>query len=89
LTITKNHLDKVWIKYLKFLKNQRERFWNEGEQKVSPGKVPPKNTGGYPLLFADLVITKGKVITVDDNFSIAQAVAVKDGKLWLLEQTGR
>lgn len=33
------------------------------------------------LMFADLVITNGKVITVDDNFSIAQAVAVKDGKI--------
>jgi hypothetical protein len=30
---------------------------------------------------ADLVITNGKVITVDENFSIKQAVAVKDGKI--------
>ncbi len=33
-----------------------------------------------PLL-ADLVITNGKVITVNQDFSIAQAVAVKDGKI--------
>lgn len=30
---------------------------------------------------ADLVLTNGKVITVDHDFSIAQAVAVKDGKI--------
>jgi len=30
---------------------------------------------------ADLVITNGKVITVDKDFSIKQAVAVKDGKI--------
>ena len=30
---------------------------------------------------ADLVITNGKVITVDKDFSIRQAVAVKDGKI--------
>jgi predicted amidohydrolase YtcJ len=29
----------------------------------------------------DLLIVNGKVITVDSNFSIAQAVAVKDGKI--------
>ncbi|MCK4963044.1 MAG: amidohydrolase family protein, partial [Anaerolineales bacterium] len=30
---------------------------------------------------ADLVITNGKVITVDKDFSIKQAVAVQDGKI--------
>lgn len=30
---------------------------------------------------ADLVITNGKVITVDPDFSIKQAVAIKDGKI--------
>ena len=30
---------------------------------------------------ADLVITNGKVITVDQDFSIKQAVAVKEGKI--------
>jgi len=32
-------------------------------------------------MLSDLVIINGKVITVDRNFSIAQAVAVKDGKI--------
>jgi len=32
-------------------------------------------------LQADLIITNGKVITVNKNFSIARAVAVKDGKI--------
>ena len=30
---------------------------------------------------ADLVIINGKVITVDHDFSIKQAIAVKDGKI--------
>ena len=32
-------------------------------------------------MVADLIIFNGKIITVDENFSIAQAVAVKDGKI--------
>ena len=32
-------------------------------------------------MIADLVITDAKVITVDEDFSIKQAVAVKDGKI--------
>jgi len=32
-------------------------------------------------MLPDLIIINGKVITVDRNFSIAQAVAVKDGKI--------
>jgi len=33
------------------------------------------------VLSADLVIINGKVVTVDKEFSIAQAVAVKDGRI--------
>ena len=33
------------------------------------------------VLSADLVINNGKVVTVDKEFSIAQAVAVKDGRI--------
>jgi predicted amidohydrolase YtcJ len=33
------------------------------------------------LLSADLVIINGKIVTVDKEFSIAQAVAIKDGKV--------
>ena len=32
-------------------------------------------------LAPDLIIYNGKIITVDDNFSIQEAVAVKDGKI--------
>lgn len=42
--------------------------------------MEPRSVTSQPML-ADLVITNGKVITVDDNFSIAQAVAVKEGKI--------
>ena len=29
---------------------------------------------------ADLIVYNGKIVTVDENFTIAQAVAIKDGK---------
>jgi predicted amidohydrolase YtcJ len=35
----------------------------------------------FDLLSADLVIINGKIVTVDKRFSIAQAVAIKDGKV--------
>ncbi len=31
--------------------------------------------------YADTIFTNGKIVTVDTNFSIAQALAIKDGKL--------
>src|SRR5215471_16536933 len=31
--------------------------------------------------YADVIFTNGKVVTVDSNFSIAQALAIKEGKL--------
>jgi len=33
---------------------------------------------------ADLILTNGKILTADDDFSIAEAIAVKDGKIWAL-----
>lgn len=33
-----------------------------------------------PELYADIVLYNGKIVTVDQSFSIAQAVAIKDGK---------
>ena len=35
---------------------------------------------------ADLVITNAKVITVDQDFSIKEAVAVKEGKILVSRQ---
>lgn len=40
------------------------------------------------LLSADLVIINGKIVTVDKEFSIAQAVAVKDGKIIAVGENG-
>jgi len=42
-------------------------------------KCQPTRPPGQPDR-ADLILYNGKVITVDEDFSIAQAVAVKDGK---------
>ncbi|MBI3940005.1 MAG: amidohydrolase family protein [Acidobacteria bacterium] len=38
-------------------------------------------------LYADMVLYNGKVMTVDDKFSIAQAVAVRDGKILAVGET--
>ncbi len=37
--------------------------------------------GGAPGTAADLVLFNGRIVTVDDAFSIRQAIAVKDGKI--------
>jgi predicted amidohydrolase YtcJ len=39
------------------------------------------------LLAADLVITNGKIVTVDRDFSIAEAVAVKNGSIIAVGKT--
>lgn len=33
------------------------------------------------VLHADLILTKGKIITVDGKNSVTESVAVKDGKI--------
>src|ERR1700694_5005883 len=33
---------------------------------------------GYP----DVILTNGKILTVDKDFSVAQAIAVRDGKVF-------
>jgi len=38
--------------------------------------------------FADLVLTNGKIVTVDEKFSIKEAVAVKDGKIFAVGGDG-
>src|SRR5688500_14015999 len=38
---------------------------------------------------ADLIIHNGKILTVDDNFSIAQAAAIKDGKFIAVGSSSR
>lgn len=39
--------------------------------------------------YADMVLYNGKVLTVDDKFTIAQAVAVRDGKILAVGNTDR
>ena len=38
---------------------------------------------------ADIVLTGGKVITVDEKFSIAQAVAIRGARIWPSAPTSR
>jgi len=39
-------------------------------------------TGKGMVIFADAVYHNGKVLTVDERFSIAQALAVRDGRIF-------
>ena len=41
------------------------------------------------LAYADWVLYNGKVLTADDQFTIAQAVAVRDGKILAVGETAR
>lgn len=34
-------------------------------------------------VYADLMISNGKIATLDERGTMAEAVAVKDGKFWL------
>ena len=34
-----------------------------------------------PMIYADLVLINGKIVTVDSNFSIAEAIAVSNDKI--------
>ena len=45
--------------------------------------LAPSLTGASSLVvhYPDMVLYNGKVVTVDKNFSIAQAVAIRDGKI--------
>src|SRR5712671_4727137 len=36
---------------------------------------------GNPVPSADLILLNGKIVTVDQNFTIAQALAIKKGKI--------
>src|SRR5205814_3784329 len=42
----------------------------------APAGVPPE-----VLAYADAILTNGKVLTVDKDFSIREAVAIRDGKV--------
>ena len=50
------------------------------------GAVGAASLGGLPILqaqaaTADLVLFNGKVVTVDDAFSIREAIVIKDGRI--------
>jgi predicted amidohydrolase YtcJ len=60
-----------------------------GCQEGAEAPEPLANTGAVPAAPesqppADLVLTNGKIITVDDRFSIAEAVAVRDDRIALV-----
>lgn len=50
--------------------------WNTVIPAAPPPDLPPE-----VLKYADIVFYNGSVVTVDEKFSIAQAIAVRDGKV--------
>ena len=45
------------------------------------GQAAAQQLPNEVIRYADLVLHNGKIITVDTNFSLAQAIAVRDGKI--------
>ena len=45
------------------------------------GQAAAQSLPAEVIRYADMVLHNGKIITVDANFSIAQAIAVRDGKI--------
>ena len=41
------------------------------------------------LAYADMVLYNGKVLVADDNFTIAEAIAIRDGKILAVGKSGR
>lgn len=48
-------------------------------------ETPPPGLAGR----ADMILYNGKIVTVDNNFSIAKAVAIRDGKIIAVEDGNR
>ncbi|MBI3940963.1 MAG: amidohydrolase family protein [Acidobacteria bacterium] len=55
--------------------------WARGQQDVPPDLLA--------LSYPDMVLYNGKVLTVDEKFSIAEALAVRDGKILAVGTTDR
>ena len=51
---------------------------------VSQQALPPE-----VIAYADLILHNGKILTADDRFTIAQAVAIRDGKFLAVGQNSR
>ena len=45
------------------------------------GQAPAQSLPAEVIRYADLVLHNGKIITVDANFTLVQAIAVRDGKI--------
>src|SRR5438552_598934 len=57
-----------------------DRYRAEAQQ----AEVPPE-----VLHYADTIVYNGKVMTADKNFSVAQAVAIREGKFLAIGDTKR
>jgi hypothetical protein len=44
--------------------------------------LPLISSPGFTQEAADLLLTNGKIVTVDDRFTIAQALAIKGSRRW-------
>src|SRR6266545_4735550 len=48
---------------------------------LTSGRAVAQSPPAEVIRYADMVLHNGKIITVDANFSIVQAIAVRDGKI--------
>ena len=51
-------------------------LWLAPDRRFQAQTLPPE-----VIRYADIVLHNGKIITVDEQFSIAEAIAVRDGKI--------
>jgi predicted amidohydrolase YtcJ len=63
--------------------SKRTNFWLFVAAAVAliSGRAAAQSLPAEVIRYADLVLHNGKIITVDANFSLAQAIAVRDGKI--------
>ena len=58
----------------------------------TPGPVGAQSPGSLPsevIAYADLVVYNGKILTADEQFTIAEAVAIRDGKFLAVGENQR
>jgi predicted amidohydrolase YtcJ len=63
--------------------SRKKNFWLFVAAAIAllSGRAAAQSLPAEVIRYADLVLHNGKIITVDANFSLAQAIAVRDGKI--------
>ncbi|MBI3939582.1 MAG: amidohydrolase family protein [Acidobacteria bacterium] len=56
---------------------------------ILPAALHAQDIAPEVLAYADIILYNGKVLTVDEKFSISQAIAVRDGKVLAVGESAR